>query len=158
MKGANEIMVEYIITAISEKEIVDWAEELLLSTDPLSTHVKVIQLAELRRNGMNDNEYKPGDILKDIVAEYYADFKIPSFETENYARQALRKKCAEYLVGKLHHPKEILVLSEVIAELFNNPQWLGYLPRIADRARHSDLGHFSKNEFKNEIKDRLLEL
>ena len=158
MKSANEIYLGFLIGAVSEQEIVEWAEKVIVSDDCLSNNLNVILLAELATLETIPIKANPGRLLKEIVDEFFRDFKIPSFETEDYARSVIREKCAGYLVGKIHQPKEILAVAERIGQMFNNPEWLGCLCSINQKFKHCANHKLLETELKNEVKIRLQDL
>ena len=158
MKSANELYLGFLIGAVSEQEIVEWAEKVLVSDDCLSNNLNVILLAELATMEKIPIQVSPSRLLKEIVDKFFGDFKIPSFETEDYARSVIREKCAGYLVGKIHQPKEILAVAERIGQMFNNPEWLGCLCSINQKYKHCANHKLLETELKNEVKIRLQDL
>jgi hypothetical protein len=157
MIGANVMYLEYLLGAITENQIVNWATKILISTDPISNSPEVILLAEMKGIGTANWKRNPDDLLKEIVGMYYGDFKVPSIETEIYARSCLRKKCADFLVGALHRSVLFSVV-ENIHRLFENPFWLGRLWVLACKSIKYEDGENFYLELKEEIKTRLTEL
>ena len=88
MKGANEILVEYTIGAISNEEVVEWAFGVLTTPDPLARDRCLIELAELKFVDFKTMSKRAETLLESLIDMYYADFRIPSFETENYAKNS----------------------------------------------------------------------
>jgi hypothetical protein len=154
MKGANEILVEYELIAISDEDIVSWAFEALLSGDIVANDICLIQLAELKGIPSSRWEANPGALLRNIVGKYYADFKIPSFETENYAKRALREKCAGYLTGETQYTEAVFTVAGNIEIYFDNPSWLGNVLTFRNYNIHLN----QSVDFKKEIIRRLQEL
>jgi hypothetical protein len=154
MKGANEILLEYRIQAITDHQVVDWGCEALLSDDLVSNDIILIQLVELKGIDSTIWKRKPDHYLQKLVEKYYADFKIPSFETELYARRALREKCADYLSGKNKLVEVIFTVAGEITKHFDNPDWVGNLLEY----RNCDLNAHQSIDFRNEIIYRLQQL
>ena len=154
MKGANEILVEYYINVISDQDIVDWAFDVLLSDDIVSNDICLIKLVELKGIDPTIWGRKPEMYLWNRVDKYYADFKIPSSETEVYAKRALREKCAGYLAGRIKHTEAVFSVAENIANCFDNPSWIGDLLVLRNKCIFSDRIF----ALKREIIQRLQEL
>jgi hypothetical protein len=157
MKGANQLYLEYLLGAVNVIQIVDWAVQLLTSTDPLSNHLNVISLAELNGTNAVDWNNDPGDTLGAIVKAYYGDFRIPSIETEIYAKACLREICADLLVGKPLQSNFFAVLNN-IHRLFDNPAWLGKLYVLCHQSIFCTTQENFECDLKNEIKTRLTQL
>jgi hypothetical protein len=47
MKAANWVYLEHLLGATTSQQIVQWAAQLLTSTDPLCSHPGIIDIAEL---------------------------------------------------------------------------------------------------------------
>jgi hypothetical protein len=157
MKGSNEIYLEYVLGALSKNQIIEWAVKLLTSLDPLANNRKLISIAELKSINQNHWKVQPGDLLKEVVEFYFADFRVPSVESEVYARACLREKCVDFLVGTLHR-SELFSVVENIHRLFDNPTWIGRLLVFACKSRnHVEWEQFDRC-LKNEVKLRLIEL
>lgn len=155
MKGANEIYTEFLLSAITEDEIIDWASECLKSDPYIGNDRKLIALAGLRTA---DDEPSPRTLLKQIVEKYYADFRFPSFETETYAKNLLRERCVEFLAGHSDDPTELLFLSKRIARVFNNPIWLGRLCNWFNHCQTLSYWTILMPSIRQEIEFRLQEL
>ena len=157
MQGANEVYLEYLLGAVTRNQIVGWAAKLLKSCDQLANDRNLISIAELESVNYSDWTIQPEDLLKEAVAMFYGDFRIPSVETEIYARACLRVKCADFLVGAIHR-SELFSVVENIQRLFENPPWLGNLGVLSCKARKHAEGENFNQCLKNEVKARLTEL
>jgi hypothetical protein len=157
MKGANVIYLELLLEAITEYQVIEWAAELLTSIDPLSNDSDVISLAGLRGVNIADWTVKPKTFLRQIVALHYADFRVPSVETEIYAKMILREKSAGVFLNEL--PQEELFSTVIkIHTLFKNPVWLGKLYIYACKSRNYTNSENFKDMLITELKTRLMEL
>jgi hypothetical protein len=157
MKGANVVYLELLLEAITENQVIEWAAELLTSIDPLSNDSAVISLAGLRGVNIADWTVKPETYLKQIVTLYYADFKVPSVETEIYAKMILREKSAGVFLNKLPH-EELFSTVIKIHRLFENPVWLGELYNYACKSSNYTNSENFNYTLITELKVRLTEL
>jgi hypothetical protein len=157
VKGANVVYVEFLLEAVSRIQIVEWASRILVSIDPIANSSEIISLAELK--GIDSDKWKiqPENLLKQVVQRHYADFNVPSAETEIYARACLREKCVRFLVGKIHK-SELFSVVENIHRLFKNPPWLCKLWVLACKSSTNIEGEEFEQCLKNEVKLRLTEL
>ena len=157
VKTANWVYLEFVLGAITKHQIVQWAAQLLTSVDPLCSHPGIIAIAELCVIESIEWNIQPEDVLSEIVSIHFADFKIPSSETESMAQEILREKCAGFLLGTLIQSEFFAVINS-IHRYFGSLDWLGQLYFLSKQSRIYAGQENFENDLRNEIKVRLTEL
>src|ERR1039457_58458 len=136
MKSLRQLFVEFYICAADENEVVAWACEAISENSQWSNNKLIVEIAGLKPEISNDRE-EIGKLFNKFFSLQFPDFRIQNLENEKYAKQVLKKLCADFLAGRVNAGKLCRVVFS-IEPAFDYPKWLGDLWNVCDGANDLD--------------------
>ncbi len=138
----EQVYIEFLISALTESDIINWACEALAG--PLSENDLVCEIAGL--NTSIRSEYERASILLTELIKQRG-FIANSAEGVAYAKNALRVTCERYLRNEIR-PYDLCRMVSPIEQIFDFPKWLGNLYNVCDwiepETNHKEVPYLEK--------------
>ena len=130
MKHPCQVFVEHELGAVSETQLIEWACEVLCCDGPLAADLTVAKLAGLHPQVQSDLELA-GAYFRCIIQSHFPEFTFRSPDGIQWAREALRRRCDDYIQRRIT-PYEFCRVVSPVEEHFDYPSWLGNLYNACD--------------------------
>lgn len=130
MKHPCQILVEHELGAVNDTQLIKWACEVLSSDGSLANDPSVVELAGLGPHVQSDLDLA-GGYFRSIIKEHFPDFTFQSSDGIRWARETLRRRCEDYIQGRIT-PYEFCRVVSPVEEHFDYPRWLGDLYNACD--------------------------
>ena len=125
-----QLLVEYELGVAKDAKLIEWACEILLGDEMIAKDQDTITLAGLAPNVRAEIEMA-GEYFRRLIQRYFPEFRLRSPEGAQLAREILRRRCEEYVDGRIA-PYDLCALVSSIEQHFDFPVWLGNLYNACD--------------------------
>jgi len=146
MINARQLLAEYELGVVKELQLIEWACAILSGDDAIAKDQDLIRLAGLLPSVRAEIEMA-GEYFRRLIQRHFPEFRLRSPEGVQLAREILKRRCEEYVDGRIA-PYDLCALVSPIEQHFDFPVWLGNLYNACDwvepSTKHEEVPYWLK--------------